>query len=331
MRCPDSRSAAIVCTTLFALALELRIPDIAHAQCVVAPEGLVAWWPADGDAEDIVGNNHGTLANGATFGDGEVDQSFAFDGDGARVVVPASDSIDVGTGPGFTIELWVNPDSNNARDPLVEWNRASGTPNWGVHLWIATTNLDPDPHAGNVYANLVDTAGTSHVMYSAEGILSGGVFQHVALTYDKATGIATLYANGVSVASSNVGTFTPETSYDLYFANRPGPTSPMSYAGRLDEVSLFDRALSAEEIQGVYDAGSSGKCVPSCGDTNEDGDVKAGDALLILRSAVGIESCVLCVCDVNRSGTITSSDAQNALRNAVGVKISLGCPVCELE
>ena len=42
--------------------------------------GLVSWWPGDGTAEDIVGGNHGTLLNGATFAPGVVGQAISFDG-----------------------------------------------------------------------------------------------------------------------------------------------------------------------------------------------------------------------------------------------------------
>ncbi len=41
---------------------------VAQAQsCAPPPAGLIAWWPGDGNAQDIVGSNDGTLVNGATF------------------------------------------------------------------------------------------------------------------------------------------------------------------------------------------------------------------------------------------------------------------------
>jgi hypothetical protein len=40
--------------------------------CAPRPAGLISWWPADGDANDIVDANHGTLQNGATFAAGKV-------------------------------------------------------------------------------------------------------------------------------------------------------------------------------------------------------------------------------------------------------------------
>ena len=43
-------------------------------------DGLVAYWPGEGNANDIVGGNHGTLRGGATFATGVVGQAFSFDG-----------------------------------------------------------------------------------------------------------------------------------------------------------------------------------------------------------------------------------------------------------
>ena len=46
--------------------------------------------------------------------------------------------------------------------------------------------------------------------------------------------------------------------------------------------------------------------------------VTASDALFVLRSGVGLETCALCVCDVNDSGNIAATDALSVLRAAVG-------------
>ena len=179
-----------------------------------------------------------------------------------------------------------------------------------------------------MYVNLVDTSANNHVMFSANGFVTAGTYQHVALTYVKASGIARLYHQGIVIAEDNLGSFTPQTSYDLFFGSRPGPVSPMYFHGAIDEVSLYDRALSSDEILALKNAGSSGKCEVICGDADEDWAVKAGDALFILRTAVEVATCALCVCDVNDSGEISASDALSALRNAVGINIPLTCPPC---
>jgi FtsP/CotA-like multicopper oxidase with cupredoxin domain len=66
----------------------------------------------------------------------------------------------------------------------------------------------------------------------------------------------------------------------------------------------------------------------TCGDVNDDDEITSGDALLALRTAVGLRTCAICVCDVNGSGAIQSSDALAILRVAVGLNVKLRCMPC---
>src|SRR5262249_43277659 len=70
------------------------------------PDGVVAWWRADGNAKDSVGSNHGTLKGGVTFAPGVAAQAFRLDGSTRYVEVPRSDRWGFGTRD-FSIELWV--------------------------------------------------------------------------------------------------------------------------------------------------------------------------------------------------------------------------------
>ncbi len=114
---------------------------------------------------------------------------------------------------------------------------------------------------GDLYANIMDTTHTAHSLSSAAGVMVGNTFQHVALTFDKTTGLAVLYRNGVVVQSANLGTgFTPWTSIDLYIGCRPAGAFANYFNGIIDEPSLYNRALTASEIAAIYNAGSNGKC-----------------------------------------------------------------------
>ncbi len=203
---------------------------------------IESWWHAEGDANDSIGGNNGVLEGGTAFAPGRVGMAFKFNGVDADVKVKASERINVGAGKGMTIAAWIAP-SNVSEQPLVEWNDNQGS--LGAHFCIS---VDGGP--GSLFANLVDTNGGFHILYSKPGIITAGAFQHVALTYDKSTGNAALYANGESVATANLGAFKPQTSYDLYFANRPSGLAPIvRYSGEMDEIRLFSRALSAQEIR----------------------------------------------------------------------------------
>jgi len=78
--------AAVVATML------LVAPTAATAQVPCSlPPNLVAWWPLNGNANDVVGNN-GNLAGGATFGAGVAGQAISLDGTG-YVDVPGSNTL----------------------------------------------------------------------------------------------------------------------------------------------------------------------------------------------------------------------------------------------
>jgi hypothetical protein len=78
-------------------------------------------------------------------------------------------------------------------------------------------------------------------------LITPGVFQHVALTYDKTTGDAKLYRNGTVVAARNVGSPALQTSMDLFWGLAYRGGTPWRYRGLMDEITLYNRSLSADE------------------------------------------------------------------------------------
>jgi hypothetical protein len=230
------------------------------ASCAPSPAGIIGWWSGNGNADDRTGLNHGVLQGGVTFEAGQVSQAFSFHGGVDAVMIPASASLDVGSGPGLTLEGWIYPNDLSTRSPLIEWNHG-GTNfiEWGVHLWILQA-FDFGLPPGSLFANLAEVDGTPHYIMTPGYTLQTSVWQHVALTYDKTSGQGRLYVNGTIAADVGMGTFEPETGYDLFFGRRPAGDKTLSYNGLLDEVSFYNRALSEGEIANIFNAGSEGKC-----------------------------------------------------------------------
>jgi hypothetical protein len=229
---------------------DLMFYENKSSTCVLPP-GLVAWWRAEGNANDALGSSNGSLQGGTTFVPGEVGNAFSFDGVDDFVLVNATATLDVGAGAGFTLECWIKPEGLRA-EPILVW----GTDAVGVQLWINEHN--------SLNANLVDTDGHDHVVETAADVVLDQEFQHVALTYDKESGVATIYHNGVAAQSAALGTFTPQTSTDLNLGARTFPPEgpEAKFVGRLDEAAIFNRALAESEIGSIYTAGVVGKCVP---------------------------------------------------------------------
>lgn len=214
--------------------------------------GLVGWWRGEGNVNDSAGTNHGIL-DGVTFTNGELGQAMFFTGN-ASVRILQSPELDVGAGDGFTVEAWINPVDVAVANPIVEWNNGKG---YETHLFVQPVN-----GPGTLYANLVGSDGANHAIASPPRTLVNGQFQHVALTYDRRSGLASLYRNGEVVTEATLGQFTPDTRDDLYVGRRVAsvyPNDTWSFGGAIDEVSLYNRALTQAEIQSIYNAGIDGK------------------------------------------------------------------------
>ncbi|HSY18806.1 MAG TPA: LamG-like jellyroll fold domain-containing protein [Candidatus Acidoferrales bacterium] len=262
----------ILAVTMFvaapARALEIFTVTAPTPSCVAPPSDIVAWWPGEGAANDIIGGNNGVLVGGIGFAGGEVGEAFSLNNSNAYVSVPVSSSLDVGSGSGFTLEAWINPTDVTQEGPIFEWNNDVW---WGVHFHVSngqvTTGSAGPNGPGQLYANIVDSNGTWHQLGTAAGVVTGNGFQHVALTYDQASGVATIYCNGQIVSQASMGSFTPQTAapYHLNLGRRQasGDTTN-NFAGRIDEPSVYNRALASNEIAAIYNAGSAGKCAPQC-------------------------------------------------------------------
>src|ERR1051325_8256289 len=106
---PAIKSLFLITTTLFLITYPIPSPE----NCVPPSPVLVAWAPGDGNANDIIGPNQGTLQNGASFASGFVGRAFSFDGVDDFVEGPNSPSLMI---PGaFTVEFWFK--LNATHDP----------------------------------------------------------------------------------------------------------------------------------------------------------------------------------------------------------------------
>jgi hypothetical protein len=114
-----------------ALAALLPAPLCAQTNCTPPPSGLVAWWPGDGNALDLVGTNHGTPFGGATYAPGLVGQAFSFDGIDDVIIIPQSQSLDVQNA--FTFGCWARADEQKYCTIMVRYG--PGTDGYGIGTW----------------------------------------------------------------------------------------------------------------------------------------------------------------------------------------------------
>jgi hypothetical protein len=205
------------------------------------PPGLVALWSGDGAANDSVGGNHGALHGGVSFASGKVGQAFNFNGIDSYVNVPSSPAIKM-TGP-FTIVAWINylrtsGVGNNAVSVVTKGIDAATTMDWGLGI-SPGQKLRP-------YAQI----GADWIYFDCDTILNTGVWYHVAMVYN-GTNIQG-YVNGTLDGSKTVSGVLQATDYPLRIGTYASVLAPGFFPGEIDELAIYNRALSASEIQTIY-------------------------------------------------------------------------------
>jgi hypothetical protein len=234
-------------------------PKAASQACITHPLGLTNWWPADGDAADLLSGLDGAFKGDARTGSGLVDLAFHLDGDGDFIEVPHHPALDVGTGD-FTVDLWVNFNNTDYEQVLVEKWIEQFDP---VDGWTLT-KLE-----GNVLRLAMEDAyGNELDLDSGELDLRPGRWYHFAAV--RRGEMVELYLNGEMIAGENFGgPYNLNSPASLKFGHRgnpedtPGSQDERNFYlnGRIDEVELFvGTALSPDQILALYQAGSAGKC-----------------------------------------------------------------------
>jgi plastocyanin len=231
--------------------------------CTPPPANMVSWWGAEGNARDALGSNDGVVQGGTTFAAGMVGQAFNFDGSTGYVEMPDSASLSI---PGqLTIDAWIKPNNvSTNQDIVTKYDTCDGKEQrsyaFGVRaggaIEFCVYNGQSDPNA-------------YHCVQTTSGI-TPGVFTHVAGTFDPATQAMKIYLNGVDTLAPvlpgsvdvNVilDSFTPVDIGRTFCAGSINNGPADYFGGPIDEVEIFNRALSALEIQAIANAGSAGKC-----------------------------------------------------------------------
>jgi hypothetical protein len=222
--------------------------------CFPRPSGLVSWWRAEDTADDSVGPNKGTSQN-VTFVQGMVGRAFHFAGNGGV----SANAIGLPTGTSErTVEMWVKLDANYPETSQYLEGLFFGYGDW------RTDN--------GSYVVLVASGGASNFSENTLGFSQWGLLMpsprlaenewcHVAVTLS-AGGMLAIYVNGSLIASNSVVTYPVDTTGGgSVLMGGPIPGADHSWlTGDVDEAAVYTRALAPSEIQGIFNAGSAGKC-----------------------------------------------------------------------
>src|SRR5207237_3476067 len=215
--------------------------------CLPRPSGLVAWWRGEGNALDQTGVNNGTVGNNVTFGGGKVGGAFlrTLSGNSGTVQVPDSPSLALNHS--MTFEGWLRFGSTTG---IVIERRATDSSANSYQVWMASNGQ-------LVFTVWYNT--NSGIGFNSDP-LPLGQFVHFAASLDDNTGQIKMYINGNLMRQSTI------TQRPNVLAN--AIVNIANIDGATDELSVYNRALSASEIQTIYNVGiaptgTTGKCLTS--------------------------------------------------------------------
>lgn len=205
------------------------------------PPGLVAWWRGESDARDSVASHDGTVMNGVAFVPGKVGRAFQFSGS-AFIEVP--DAPELRIVDAVTIEFWAKRPSADSHGIVIEkggdWTQ--GQTDYVVGLgWFFFTYAGGYQRADNVVR---DTEWHHYAVIARDGAAQPQFYLDGVLQPITSSGGGAIHLSSSSLPL-HIG------------AQVAGP----SYFSELiiDELSLYNRALTADEIQSIFNADSAGK------------------------------------------------------------------------
>jgi hypothetical protein len=245
------------------------VPLPSAVACDPAPTNIVGWWPGDGNANDIIGTNNGTLLGGATATNvGMVAQCFRFNGITNYVEITNSSVLEPST---LTVECWVKFTSlNNASQTanaghqyiVFKQNTVSGIyQNFGIAYGLGKDrypNVTTFTNGDGFYFNVMDSKG-NYPEVDATNVIATNVWYHLAGV--RGSNYIQLYVNGQfqgQVAAPNAQYYNGH--WPVYFGTTGESYWDGKLNGMLDEVSFYNRPLSNNEIAAIYNAGAGGKC-----------------------------------------------------------------------
>src|SRR3989344_1396932 len=238
--------------------------------------GLVGHWTFDGKdtttrIDDVSGNSNngglvmgssGTLTATTTIA-GRLGQALRFDG--------TDDYINLGTGSSvkglttYTIAGWFYVDTMpaNGSSYSLYWESAGNENAVRINAMIENANATYANVANSFTFRYRDTDGSSAVNVNTDAnTISAGRWYHLVAVYDSVGDTEKVYLNNVlMISASNVaGTISDTTPFNSNKIGVSGaPDAGENFKGKIDDVRVYNRALSSDEVKRLYNLGATSR------------------------------------------------------------------------
>ena len=226
---------------IFGLALisKAQVPNYVPAS------GLVGWWPFNGNANDESGNGNNGLVNGATLTNdrfGSNNSAYNFTSDAENINCGNSPSLGLTTNSSLTISYWTISSNNNWPFISKYQNNVASNSNFAV---------------GNASPNFVITGNGQNNFYMSTTIPITWV--HLCFVYNGNIDSVSVYLNGNFIQTNNIFLANNISTSALLFGPRFGQNTPYQIPnGNLDDIGIWNRAITQQEITALYISDPSG-------------------------------------------------------------------------
>jgi hypothetical protein len=224
------------------LALILAVVALAAVPASAGASTVIHWWKADGNANDSVGTNNGSLVGDTGFATGESGQAFSFDGSGDYVSIP-DDPSHYFTGS-FSMDAWMKTSGTNLQQMIVAIYECGNF----CPTDMANSSAILQLYQNQAYGFVRDAAGAGPNAggQDVQGgpLVNDGVFHHLVFIRDVQAHKLALYVDGTEVDEEDLD---PGAAGAL--ANQDSEADPMTLGAAIEGGASFP----ANEFTGLID------------------------------------------------------------------------------
>lgn len=219
----------------------------ADSQSDALERGLAGYWKLDDgsgtSATDASTNGStGTLTNGPTWTTGQIGGAVSFDGTDDYIIETGTTQYKFTSS--FAFGGWFKSTANEDNRPVAGFDSGSSD---RYNLVIDNSGVESLGCNVRLTGGLISATLTTTVVTNS--------WYHLYCSYDDSLKVVTLYANGAKVATSSTGSGSlTDRGFGLqkFAIGRSNGSSYTYWTGIIDEVHLYNRALSSEEIAKLY-------------------------------------------------------------------------------
>ena len=208
----------------------MSVRPVKEAQYI---SNLVHYWPFNGNTNDAVGaiNAVNTGATLTTDRFGNANSAYSFDGDDIMTIGSAGNF----GSSSFTASMWISTTANSSLNTLIRTEEGGGGNGWfiwfdnnGIEIWASSKN------------------------YVSSTKINDGAWHMITFVQDADNKVGQLYIDGAYIGGYSMETV-PSVSNGNTHVLGSGMTTPYcTFVGKMDEVRLYDKALTAAEVAALY-------------------------------------------------------------------------------